>query len=442
MNEGYKETEIGEILEEWKLLKLKDICQIIDPQPDHRAPPIAKGIGYPYIGIGDVNPDGSLNFYSARKIEEGPVIKQENQFTVELGDIVFCKVGTVGLPRMIIPKGRFALSATLILIKPQKIDNYYLYYFLDSDYVTPQMKTRLTGTTRATLGIQQIREFLIITPPLPEQHCIATVLATLDKAIEKTEALIAKLQQVKAGLMQDLLTKGIDELGRIRSEATHVFKDTEIGRVPIEWDVVKAINIFIDSNMKPQISEKFEKFSLTIEDGLIPKPDRYNRAFLIKKRDEEAFKLVFNGEIVYNPMNLRFGAIAISKEKNPILVSTYYNVLKADSQENNPWFYAQLFSSKKYKYIFESIAIGTLIEKKRVHWSNFSQISLPNPPNNEQRRIASVLTTADERIVKEEAYLDKLRTLKKGLMADLLTGRVRVPEGVVETREEVFTGCA
>jgi type I restriction enzyme S subunit len=76
-------------------------------------------------------------------------------------------------------------------------------------------------------------------PPLPEQRKIAQILETVDNAIEKTEKIIEKYKRIKQGLMQDLLTKGIDEKGNIRSEKTHKFKDSPLGRIPEEWEVVR-----------------------------------------------------------------------------------------------------------------------------------------------------------------------------------------------------------
>ena len=76
------------------------------------------------------------------------------------------------------------------------------------------------------------------TPPPDEQAKIAEVLSTVDRAIEETEALIAKQQRIKTGLMQDLLTRGIDEHGNLRSEQTHEFKDSPLGRIPVEWDAI------------------------------------------------------------------------------------------------------------------------------------------------------------------------------------------------------------
>ena len=81
------------------------------------------------------------------------------------------------------------------------------------------------------------------TPPPDEQAKIAEVLSTVDRAIEQTEALIAKQQRIKTGLMQDLLTRGIDEHGDLRSERTHDFKDSPLGRIPVEWDVATVDQI-------------------------------------------------------------------------------------------------------------------------------------------------------------------------------------------------------
>ncbi|MCP4628432.1 MAG: hypothetical protein GY850_33715 [bacterium] len=77
----------------------------------------------------------------------------------------------------------------------------------------------------------------------PEQTKIAEILSTVDRAIEQTEALIAKQQRIKTGLMQDLLTRGIDEHGNLRSEQTHEFKDSPLGRIPVEWEVVEVKKI-------------------------------------------------------------------------------------------------------------------------------------------------------------------------------------------------------
>ncbi|MGK0489449.1 MAG: type I restriction enzyme S subunit, partial [Candidatus Endobugula sp.] len=155
----------------WNEKRLEDVSKIIDPQPDHRAPAFAEGEGYPYIGIRDLNYDGTLNFDSARKVELSAIEKQERAFKVEHGDILFCKVGTLGEPRLVIPKGRFALSATLVLIKVnRKSSNKFINYVLESDQISQQVSLMGSGSTRPALGIKQIRKFLFACPEKDEQE--------------------------------------------------------------------------------------------------------------------------------------------------------------------------------------------------------------------------------------------------------------------------------
>ena len=92
------------------------------------------------------------------------------------------------------------------------------------------------------------------TPPKPEQTKIAEILSTVDQAIEQTEALIAKQQRIKTGLMQDLLTRGIDENGNLRSEDNHEFKDSPFGRIPVEWIVLTIDDIarYVGSGVTPR----------------------------------------------------------------------------------------------------------------------------------------------------------------------------------------------
>jgi type I restriction enzyme S subunit len=97
----------------------------------------------------------------------------------------------------------------------------------------------IVGGTRAKLNQGALRSITIQLPEYKsEQSKIAEVISTVDRAIEQTEGLIAKQQRIKIGLMQDILTHGIDEHGNLRSEETHEFKDSPLGRIPVEWEVL------------------------------------------------------------------------------------------------------------------------------------------------------------------------------------------------------------
>ncbi len=96
----------------------------------------------------------------------------------------------------------------------------------------------IVGGTRSKLNQSALRAISFSLPSSkPEQTKIAGILPTVDRAVEQTETLIAKQQRIKTGLMQDLLTRGIDEHGNLRSGQTHEFKDSPLGRIPVEWEV-------------------------------------------------------------------------------------------------------------------------------------------------------------------------------------------------------------
>nr|WP_026682646.1 restriction endonuclease subunit S [Priestia megaterium] len=207
---------IGEIPEHWNIAKLGLISNVIDPEPSHRAPSMKKDNGFPYVGIRDLNRDGSINLDTARMIEEESLLKQEKRFTIENTDIVFCRVATLGLPRIIKKETRLALSATLSLIKhkPTKIDYEFLFYYLDSLPIKIQTELFSTGSTRKSLGMETIRKFDIILPDLEEQKIISDHLrektVELEKLILTQSALIENLKEYRQSLIYEAVTGKID----------------------------------------------------------------------------------------------------------------------------------------------------------------------------------------------------------------------------------------
>ena len=112
----------------------------------------------------------------------------------------------------------------------------FVYYAVTA--AVPRLKGLGEGTTFAEISKSSLGKAEVVLPiDKAEQAKIAEVLSTADRAMEQTEALIAKQQRIKTGLMQDLLTRGIDEHGNLRSEQTHKFKDSPLGRIPVEWEL-------------------------------------------------------------------------------------------------------------------------------------------------------------------------------------------------------------
>ena len=310
------------------------------------------------------------------------------------------------------------------------VDNIFLWYSMH--YFINELIRIGQGSTFEAIGRNELRNLCISLPPLPEQRKIAEILETADKAIEKTDAIIEKYRRIKQGLMQDLLTKGIDEKGQIRSEETHKFKDSPLGRLPEEWEVAnigKAGKV-ITGSTPPTANPKYYGDCYLF----ISPEDITNSKFITdtqKKLSECGFKIsrsVLPYSICVVCIGSTIGKVAMTK--SICTTNQQINSIIPDINIFNPdaLFYFVLFYSQtplKHEAGLQAVPI--------VNKSRFSTIKIPLPPLPEQHRIASVLSQIDEVIEKEERYKEKLGRIKQGLMQDLLTGKVRVNHLIKET---------
>lgn len=202
------------------------------------------------------------------------------------------------------------------------------------------------------------------------------------------------------------------------------FIATKIGILPVEWKNTKFNNIFSEVVEYVDDLKEAPLYSLTIEHGVVPKTDRYERGFLVKK-EENNYKIVKPNYFVYNPMNLRFGALARLKEEKNVSVSSYYNIFKSNENYNVD-FLEYYLKSRRMMYLYNSIATGSLKEKQRVHYSQFIDLNLPIPSKEEQDNIANILSKWDQNIELKEKLLIEKQNQKRGLIERFLTGKVRL----------------
>ena len=164
---------------------------------------------------------------------------------VKVGDILICRLADPIGRSCIVPdlNGRAITSVDVCILR---VDNSeynrdFIAHALNQTTFLAACQEKSGGSTRQRISRTNLGtiEILVAEDKL-EQAKIAEVLSTVDRAIKQTEALIAKQQRIKTGLLQDLLTRGIDEHGNLRSEQTHEFKDSPLGRIPMEWEVIRT----------------------------------------------------------------------------------------------------------------------------------------------------------------------------------------------------------
>ncbi len=176
----------------------------------------------------------------------------------------------------------------------------------------------------------------------------------------------------------------------------------------LDWELKPITTLIVECSETTSNFEKYPLYSFTIEDGVVPKSERYERSFLVKK-DGDSFKVVKYNNFVMNPMNLRFGAISYSKVKNDVSVSGYYNIFNIDNAQCNDYWEA-LFRRTKTLKLYDSVATGSLLEKKRVHFSQFRNLKFYIPEHTERRKISLFFSKINERIQTQSKIIDKLKS--------------------------------
>jgi len=298
--------------------------------------------------------------------------------------------------------------------------------------------------TEATHGTKRIdlRDLLahpLTLPPLPEQRRIAEILDTVDEAIRKTEELIAKLKQVKQGLLHDLLTRGIDDNGELRDPDRHPeqFKDSPLGRIPKAWVATHAGDVVSFSGgfgfpHRFQGHTEGEIPFFKVSDQSTPG----NEKFLCR-----ASNYVSRGtaaEQGWRPAPP--DAVAFAKVGAALLLNRRRLLVRESLVDNNMMtaIAGERLEPRFLYWWLTTINFATFVQPGALPSVNQGQLSsllAALPSLGEQKQIAARLDASDLRLDTERAQLGKLELLKRGLMEDLLTGRVRVTPLLEEAAE-------
>lgn len=267
-----------------------------------------------------------------------------------------------------------------------------------------------------------------------EQDAVAGIKACIDRAIEQTATLIAKQQRIKTGLMQDLLTKGIDAHGNIRSEATHTFKDSPLGRIPMEWEVrsLDALLTDIKQGWSPDCESEpagvgewgVLKTTAVVWEGF---NSQENKRLPSNLRPRPALG-IRAGDILMTRAgpNSRVGVVCYvyETEQMRILSDKLYLLETTDALYGR--FLAYSLSGFAAQRHLSNLKTGMAESQTNISQDIVRKLLTVAPNLDEQRQIADLLDMTFSSNKNNEGVLLKLKKLKHGLMNDLLTGELLV----------------
>jgi len=406
----------------WKVKKLSDCLEKII---DYRGKSTPKdSFGYQLITARNVR-FGYIELEPKEYMNPSDYKKWMTRGFPEPNDVLFTTEAPLGNVALYPTEGTYALAQRLVTLRPNKneLDSVYLFYYLLSDYAQNQVRIRATGSTATGIRQSELRKVPVIFPPLPEQRKIAEILSTWDKAIAKTEQLIAALQERKKGLMQRLLTGKV----RVGSERSQTLQLTKVGHIPTSWDVKDLGNLCTaindgTHNTPSYVDDGIPFYSVenvsanSFENTKYISEEEHNR--LIKRCKPEKWDILMT----------RIGSLGVTKLIDwDVNASIYVSLalLKIDKRAVDPHYLFFYSGSEQFVRDIEKRSLLHAAPKK-INLGEIGNVPIPIPPINEQLKIVEILETCDVEIDLQTKKLAALQQQKKGLMQRLLTGEVRV----------------
>lgn len=297
-------------------------------------------------------------------------------------------------------------------------------YFFRGPYFRKIVFPLAQGSTRYNISKNEILKIEVPIPPFTEQQKIAAILSSVDEAINVTENIIQQLEIVKKGIIHKLFTKGVENTE---------YRNSQIGEIPSHWKIIKL----------KDISKKITKGSTPTTYGFEYTDEGINfikiesiddngnfKPQLFSKISKEAFETFERSQIKEGDLLIsiagNLGRVAIAvKDILPANTNQAISIVRIDKG---------LLDIKFLYYYLKGLAIKRYIRKvstvgaqPNLSLKQIGEIEVPKPKIDEQRKIVEILNNLDDRILNNVHHHEALQSIKKGLMQQLLTGKVRIP---------------
>ncbi|REJ07747.1 restriction endonuclease subunit S [Halobacillus trueperi] len=392
----------------WDTKKLNEVTDIVMGQSPASSDCNEDGVGLPFYqgnaDFGYINPTPTRFCDKPKKV-------------AEKGNILISVRAPVGDLNILQETAAIGRGVSGISVK--SINRDFLFYYLQ--YMKPKWARLQQGSTFTAINKGDLANLDVPYPKHFEQQKIAAILSSVDEAIEKTEQIISQTGRVKQGLMQQLLTKGIGHTN---------FKETTVGEIPESWDVVELQNI-----AKVTGGKRLPKgVSLVDYDTGHP----YIRVADLGEEGINMESIQFVPyEVATKITRYRIykGELYISVAGTLGKVGEVPPELDGANLTENADRLSEISCDKDYlKYVLKSSIVQRYINREqtlnaqpKLALTRIKKFIIPLPPKDEQMKIAEIISSFELKLINETEKSNKLKNLKKGLMQQLLTGKVRVP---------------
>jgi type I restriction enzyme S subunit len=385
----------------------------------------------PSLGGENIRMDGRLDVSSVRKVPRS-FFETMTKGVLRHEDVLINKdganTGKVGIYRDEFPEAVINEHVFRLRGRDGKLDQGFLFYFLASQAGQKHIRARISGSAQPGLKASFVDSLPIALPAdFDIQPAVVQVLKAVDRAIEQTEALLAKQQRIKAGLTHDLLTRGLDAKGELRDPATHDFKKSSLGKIPTEWDVVSLDSLVANNapicygivQVGPDTPGGVPTIAIrdlgNITVSQVHHTERARESKFVRSR-------VVSGDLLLS-IKATTGELGIVPPGFSGNISRDLARIRLQASDNPAYFKYQLQSDAGQRRL-SGIIVGTT--RREISIIPLRNLLVARPKKAEQDAIAERIQGTEKDMAALKTEFDKLLRLKAGLMQDLLTGRVPV----------------
>ncbi len=445
-------TPLGPLPLDWKIITLKDVSLFITKGTT----PTTYGFdwvddGVPFLRSECVAENGFILSGLSYITEKANSYLRRSE--VRAGDILITITGNVG--RVVIypsflPGGNINQHiARVRIINFEELDSIYAAYILNSQIYKDYYLKITTGLAYPQISLEQVRDSEIPCPPLAQQQKIAKILSTVDKLIEKTQTLIDKYTAIKQGMMADLFTRGIDMTtgdtpnsngGKLRpsvEDAPELYKQTELGWVPKEWEVCSLKEKiegdgFVQTGPFGSQLHSYEYVEAGVPvimpqdiiEGIISF-EKIAQITAGKANSLSRHKVKAN-DVVFSRRGDLTRSAYIANELNNIgfICGTGCLLLRVSKLIVHGGWFSTLYGTRFIQSQVDGLAVGTTMAN--LNSKILGKLKIAFPPVKEQEEAYLRIDLIDRELKLLQSEVTKRQEIKKGLMQDLLTGKVKV----------------
>lgn len=415
----FKEAQLGRIPEDWKTAKISKLFNLYKgTTPSTKIKEYWNG-KIPFVTPTDITRVSNLNKIYLRETEKYITEKglaSKNLKLIPANSLLFTSRATIGYLAINDVKVTINQGVISLMPKDKNVETTFFYYLFQR--LRSLFESLAGGSTYKEISMSTFSDIEIYLPSVSEQKTIAHILLTVDKAIQKTNEIIEKTERLKKGLMEELLTKGIGH---------KEFKDTEIGKIPKEWNIVrlgKALELCqygLSIPMKNEGKYPIIRMDEIVDGYVSPKISKFVD---LDEKTLKTFRLE-KGDILFNRTNAYelVGRTGIFLLDGDYVFASYLIRLRPKPNMFDSHFltYYLIFINKKLKRLATKA-----VHQANINATNLRKVKIPRPSLDEQRKIVKILLAVDKKLKMERVEKQRLEKIKQALMDLLLTGKVRV----------------